>query len=148
MAGLETFGNAIAEVLRGHGPDIEVATPSTPEAGLPCDGLARLLEAAGPDVGHELLERLSSDLRMAERDLIAGLASNDVTVIRSCTHVLIALAGAVGATALQTLVTNLNAAAHRRDTGAFARFGTETLTQLDRLISHVTHEKIRRGDAA
>jgi len=148
LAGIETFGNAIISVLNRQQVDLAdiPRDEAAGRAGVPYAGLDRLLATAGPEMARELLDRLSSDLRTAERELIGGLATGDIAAIRACSHVLIALAGAVGAAMLLTLVTALNAAAHRKDTSAFARLGRDALTHLDRLISHVTHEKIRRGE--
>ncbi len=146
LAGLETFGMSIAQVLERHGTGAAPA-PVMPEDGSAvCDGLEHLLEVAGPEVARELLDRLRTDLQNAERELVAGLAETNIALVRSCTHVLIALAGAVSSVPLQTLAQALNTAAHRRETAGFARMGKETLTHLDRLITLVTNEKIRRGE--
>lgn len=108
----------------------------------------RLIEVAGPDSALELLDRLAADLGKCERSLGAGLGDQDSLAVRAETHVLIALAGAVGAVRLQTLAEVLNAAAHRHDPSAFDRFGAEAMSQLDRLIRFVTEERARRGEAA
>ncbi len=146
LAGLETFGMSIANVLNRHGTTVDLTAPEEPDTDAACDGLHQLLKSAGPEVGRELLSRLCADLRNAERDLISGLAENSIPVVRSCTHVLIALAGAVGARPLQALATTLNTAAHRHETAMFSTLGRKTLAHLDRLITFVGAEKIRHGD--
>ena len=73
----------------------------------------RLIEIAGPEGSQELLERLSEDLRQVERGLRRALGADpSLTEVRAQTHVLVSLAGAVGAVPLQRLAEALNAAAH------------------------------------
>lgn len=73
------------------------------------DGLIRL---AGPGVARELLAQLGSDLDVVEQALSAALATQDSLAIRHQTHVLIALAGSVGAESLLQLAKTLNQMAH------------------------------------
>lgn len=149
IVSLDTFGMAIGNVLRRSEltPE-EISTAKVGEiAEFRRDSFDRLLEIAGPDSTGELLSRLCTDLRKAERSLVAGLAENDLTTIRAETHVLIALAGAVGAERLGKLAQSLNAIAHRRAPGDVAALGQQCLSQLDRLIHFVTLEKASRGEA-
>jgi len=149
IVSLETFGRAITNVLRRSAlTDVEAAIRV--EEGLAefnRDCFDRLIEVAGPDASRELLIRLAADLRNCERNLVAGLAERDMTKIRAETHVLIALAGAVGAERLSGLAQNLNAIAHRQSEGDIATLGDECLGQLDRLIHFITKEKASRGEA-
>ncbi|MCB2126700.1 MAG: response regulator [Rhodobacteraceae bacterium] len=149
LAGLDTFGLAIANAL-GRRQNAEVGAMATAGADHTFDRSTfdRLIEVAGPDSALELLDRLAADLGKCERSLGAGLGDQDSLAVRAETHVLIALAGAVGAVRLQTLAEVLNAAAHRHDPSAFDRFGAEAMSQLDRLIRFVTEERARRGEAA
>jgi HPt (histidine-containing phosphotransfer) domain-containing protein len=73
------------------------------------DGLIRL---AGPVVAPELLAQLGNDLGMIEEGLAQALAAQDIPSIRHQTHVLIALAGSVGAEGLLQLAKSLNAQAN------------------------------------
>lgn len=93
----------------------------------------RLMELAGAEAAQELLERLAEDLARVERGLMRALAGPDPIEVRSETHVLIALAGAVGATPLQRLAEALNAAAHRDAEEEMTRLGATTMAQLSRL---------------
>jgi two-component system, OmpR family, aerobic respiration control sensor histidine kinase ArcB len=114
LAGIETFGPAIANLLSRDDPAMTGAP--APANGVP--SLDRRVRAAGPE-GRELLSRLCADLQTVERDLIAGLAHADAAAVRAATHVLIALSGAVGADALLTLARSLNISAHRGETATF-----------------------------
>lgn len=148
LAGLDTFGMAVASALgraRGDG----VAEPPLPAG---ADGFDRttfdnLIAIAGPEAARELLDRLGSDLAKCAAGLANGLAGADHASVRAETHVLIALAGAVGATRLQALAQALNTAAHRRDGSAFDRHGDEVLALLGGLVRFVEHEQACRGEA-
>jgi CheY-like chemotaxis protein/anti-sigma regulatory factor (Ser/Thr protein kinase) len=148
LGGLDTFGQAIANVLNrtGHtdvGSDIAMAELAEFDKAV----FDRLLNIAGPEGRQELLDRLCADLRRTERGLVSGLGNMDFAAVRSDTHVLIALAGAVGAARLQALATALNAASHRRERSEIGALGPDTLLQTDRLIHFVEREVARRGEA-
>ena len=149
IVSLETFGQAIANVLRRSALNDGEAAIQVEEglAEFNRDCFDRLIAVAGPDASRELLIRLAADLRNCERNLVAGLAEHDMTTIRAETHVLIALAGAVGAERLSGLAQNLNAIAHRQREGDIATLGEECLGQLDRLIHFIMKEKASRGEA-
>lgn len=149
LAGLETFGLAIANALgrvQDTGDD-PVPLPVT-EVAFDRSTFDRLIEVAGPEAARELLDRLSADLGKCERGLKAGIAASDLASVRAETHVLIALAGAVGAGRLQALAKALNAAAHRRDGSTLDRYGMDAMVEIDRLIRFVAEERARRGEAA
>lgn len=147
LAGLDSFGRAIANVLLRHqGTDAEPSQAVNERSEIDRDSFDRLMQIAGPAAARELLDRIHSDLRRTERGLIAGLGAADAAVLRAETHVLIALAGAVGATHLQALAQTLNVAAHRKDFSNFADQGSVALAQLDRLIHFVAQERALRGD--
>lgn len=101
----------------------------------------RLMELAGPEGAQELLDRLDEDLRQVERGLARGLAEPSVAEVRAQTHVLVALAGAVGATALQRLAEALNGAAHGGVATDMERLGATTLEQLGLLARFIAAER-------
>lgn len=100
----------------------------------------RLIEIAGEDGTQELLERLLEDLRQVERGLLRALDEPNSAEIRTQTHVLIALAGAVGADVLQRQAETLNSAAHRREPDDMRTLGEQTLAQLSLLIQFIAQE--------
>ncbi|HQU68215.1 MAG TPA: response regulator [Albidovulum sp.] len=148
LGSVEAFGAAIGNVLRraALSPEEVIAEPCAELAEFHRESFDRLLEVAGPEASRELLQRLCTDLRNAERGLVAGLAEGNLAAIRSETHVLIALAGAVGAERLCKLAQTLNAVAHRREGGDLSLLGEECLAQLDRLIHFISKERASRGD--
>jgi CheY-like chemotaxis protein/anti-sigma regulatory factor (Ser/Thr protein kinase) len=153
LATLETFGAAVAAALRRRAPlagdeALAASETSADPVGPELDRARfdHLIEIAGPEASRELLDRLCSDLRRNERGLVAGLSSGDAAVLRTETHVLIALAGAVGALRLQAVAERLNAAAHRADDPARSRLGQEAMALIDRLITFVETERARQRD--
>lgn len=149
LPGITAFGQAVADALqRATGPVADAAEAAFGAAELNREKFDHLMEIAGADGARELLDRVSSDLRRAERGLVAGLTEMDLTAIRADTHVLISLAGAVGAEQLQALAEALNTSAHRHDDPATRRIGAEALAQLDRLIHFVGREVAHRGERA
>ncbi len=136
---LEHFGRSIARVLSRSKPLEALALQ---EAGEEAPVMVRahfdrLMEVAGPDAAPELLRRLLEDLRHVERQAVRALAETDWPELRAQTHVLIALAGAVGAQRLQHRAEALNTIAHKRDAGALAEAAPGLLTLLDTLIHFV-----------
>ena len=67
-----------------------------------------LMAAAGPEDGPELSRRLTADLRSVDRALAQADPRGQAAEIRAQTHILIALAGAVGAARLQHRAERLN----------------------------------------
>ena len=149
LAGLDTFGLAIASALaRAGGGGITVAPDAGVGEGFDRRTFDHLIAIAGPEAAQELLERLCADLDKCAQGLAAGLSRADLAAVRAETHVLIALAGAVGDARLQCLAQTLNTGAHRHDGAALDRYGDEALTQLDALIRFVAQERAGRGEAA
>jgi len=77
--------------------------------------LGHLLDLTGPDLAVELLARLTEDLLATQDALESGAANADWKRLREGSHVLISLAGSVGALSLQAMSETLNAIAHRQD---------------------------------
>lgn len=117
-------------------------TPPFLSAVLPDDQtFRRLMQLAGPVAGAELLDRLAEDLQAVHTGLTIGAAPVDWLAVRAHSHVLVALAGAVGATPLQTLAEELNRIAHLQRGDALPGLFAATLPLLDRLIRFVTDQK-------
>lgn len=113
------FGTAIRRHVDDSGPrDTAHAPPETDEAPKACGTLDRnrfeaILQAAGPDGRVEFLTHLLQDLRAVRADMNRAIRDSDRSGARAGSHILISLAGAVGADRLQQLAESLNAAAHR-----------------------------------
>ena len=105
------------------------------------DRFSRLLEIAGPDTAGELVDRLHLDLRHTRERLDEAMAAADWAEVRAQTHVLVSLAGTVGASELQRMAEALNAAAHLRDRDGAQAIRSELLVRLDGLLAFVAQQR-------
>ena len=103
-----------------------------------------LAETIGPDAMIDLLGKIEIDLRSAKNQIIDANNTADSDQMRSATHVLISVAGAVGGVRLQSQAERLNALAHAGDFANVSALTEETLSELDGVLEYVT-EKIRTG---
>jgi CheY-like chemotaxis protein len=130
ITSIEQFGADIRRYMRSRAP-ARASAATGPAAG-PSAGSGsgaapdpidrgiyhELARAIGPAAMSELLERADSDLRDARARLERALDPLDLDEIRAVTHILISIAGAVGAVALQDQAGRMNRAAHGNDPGA------------------------------
>lgn len=77
--------------------------------------LAHLAQLAGPDAAAELFEKMEQDLSTARAGLARASAGRALDDIRTHSHVIIALAGTVGAAALHADAVTLNSMAHGQE---------------------------------
>lgn len=95
--------------------------------------LRQLLDIAGSETALHLLDSLQSDLGTVHDGLVQGCAAADCEAISAQTHVLIGLAGTVGALRLQWAAETLHLGAQQRNTGALASLGQDVLALLAEL---------------
>ncbi len=146
LAGIETFGATISKLLNHPAiPAEEAAMSAAAAQDDTSTRLERLVDAAGPDLGQELLSRLSADLRSVEHGLIEGFAAGAAEQIHSCTHILIALAGTAGAEELLALARALNHTAQTGDITTGKATMRRALDLLKRLITQTDDLRLRRG---
>ena len=77
--------------------------------------LREILALAGPEMAICILQQMRVDLAVVAAALTPALDAQDFGVIRAQTHVLIALAGTIGAMRLHQLAIDVNNAAHQQD---------------------------------
>ena len=147
---LEALGQAIAGVMRKRlRPS---GTPRLdPLAEPPFDALHldRLLALAGADSAQELLTHLRQDFEAVRQGLIRGLEDSDAALIRAQTHVLISLAGAIGADCLQGRAGEINTAAHAGDMAVARSIGPRVLERLRQIVEILDAEYATRfGEVA
>lgn len=114
------------------------ANPAGDVLGLDLDQFERLLDLAGEAGAADLLARLISDLSRVERSLVSALALPDFAAISAETHVLVAVAGAIGAERLMAEAERLNAAAQAQALEPVQWSGRNVLAQIDRLLQFTT----------
>ncbi len=121
--------------------------PSAPAGAGPVDRgtFEMLLRSVGTETIPVLLDKLAEDLAGSHEALEAAVAAADPRAVREQTHILMSLAGAVGARSLQACSRELNAAAHRQDTAAMRRSGEALLTQLHELRTFIDGAKAEYG---
>lgn len=143
---LDSFAETLAQYL-GTSPLPDLAdVPDAPLADR--RRFDRLLEIAGVDGARELLSRLSADLRRVRDNLSEAILKLDQSMLRAETHVLISLAGAVGADRLHSLASTLNAAAHKMDECEIVTLGSEAKTRIDDLLVVIDREAAERTTTA
>lgn len=111
------FGQAIRRHVDRRAPVQGPQQPQDPASAL-IGALDRnrfesILQAAGPSGRDELLSHLLQDLRSVQDALHRAVEENDTATTRAQSHILMSLAGAIGADRLQVMAEALNAAAHK-----------------------------------
>lgn len=119
-----------------------IATASRrPEAEIDVDRFERLLTAIGPVQAPDFLHRLIADLHLVQTGLLDGFAGPRWSALCAHSHVLIALAGTVGADRLQGLAETLNRLAHDRDLSEIPAVQNAILPLLGGLIGFITRRR-------
>lgn len=93
-----------------------------------------LVQAIGPGAMSELLGKVDADLRSAQDRLSHGLAAGDLAEVRSASHILISVAGAIGAVPVQEGAKRLNSAAHQGDLDQVEAMATSLSRDVERVL--------------
>jgi CheY-like chemotaxis protein/two-component sensor histidine kinase len=104
------------------GPVIDMAT---------FDALA---EAIGAETMAELLDKVIADLLGAQQELAAALPKLDRGPIRSASHILISVGGAVGAVRLQACARAVNASAHAEEPAKVEALVRRCIAEIDSAV--------------
>lgn len=107
------FGQAIRRHVDRRSPSEATPPVAAPKGTLDRNRFEAILQAAGPSGRGELLDHLLQDLRSVQDALQQAVQANDTATTRAQSHILISLAGAIGADRLQNMAEALNAAAHK-----------------------------------
>lgn len=97
--------------------------------------LRDILVMAGPDTALRILHQMHIDLATTAAQIAPAITGADSTTIRAQTHVLISLAGTIGAMRLHGLAVDLNAAAHDEDADRIAALAGPLMADLTALIA-------------
>jgi HPt (histidine-containing phosphotransfer) domain-containing protein len=100
--------------------------------------LRDILAIAGPETTLRILQQVGIDFTSVQSRLIPALAVCDWASIRAETHVLMSVAGTIGATQLQHLAQSANHAAHARSTTEIEALATDLRVELARMIDMIT----------
>ena len=140
---IEKFGADIRRYMRRRAVAVvPVADHAEPENNVTSSVINQniydaLAEAIGPDAMTELLGKVSPDIQAARDRLVRALDPLDLAEIRSVTHILISVAGAIGALPVQGLAKQINDAGHQDNSIAVERAMPDLLGEIDRLLGYV-----------
>ena len=96
-----------------------------------------LLELAGPSTARTLATRLDEDLTLISRSLTQPAVLADRQLLRAQSHMLLGIAGTIGANRLYQLTAHLNSLPQAHDSGLIADLLGEIHALLDRLILRI-----------
>ena len=85
----------------------------------------------------ELSEKVCADVLSARNSVDNATGGDDFKELCGATHILISVAGAIGATRLQSLAQCLNSAGHAADTLEIGTKGPELVAEADRVLDFV-----------
>ncbi len=146
IASIEALARGLAEHVRRETPAPVAPAAATPvEVDDPVVDLAiydALSEAIGAEMMSELLEKVVADLGSARDDLVSGLDPVDRAPIRSASHILISVAGAIGANRLQRCARKLNNAAHAEDPAGIADQVRTCITEIDAAVLYAEARRV------
>jgi len=140
---IEQFGREILQMMRRRsGPRMPAPAVVPDESAGPPGHIDRitydaLMASIGTKAGDELLSRVESDIVAVRTDIAAESNAKNAEVMRSASHILISVAGAIGATTLQTLAKWLNSAAHSGDLDRMVAARDQTLPEIDAVLDFV-----------
>ena len=106
-------------------------------AGIDHDTFDRLRASFDGPGRLELMSRICSDIGSARDRVGDCITSHDHEELRAATHILISVAGAVGATRLQELAQCLNSAGHASDSAAIDRDAPDLVTEANLVLDFV-----------
>lgn len=93
-----------------------------------------LCATIGADMMAELLDKVVADLGMARRDMADALPALERKSIRAASHILISVAGAIGATRLQSCARNVNFIAHGDEDEVLAPEVRRCIAEIDAAV--------------
>ena len=145
ITSIEAFGRGLAAHV-GHrepAPAVRAAEPEVAPGEVVDLAVFEALSAAiGAETMLELLDKVVADLESAGADLAGALPTLDRGPIRSASHILISVAGALGANRLQGCARRLNAAAHSGEDDGIADELRLCLWEIDAAVAFARE---RRG---
>ena len=107
--------------------------------------LIRLLALAGPTDAVELMRRLRVDLHDVAVGLTAGLASHDTVAIRRHSHVLLAIAGTIGAQHIYLMAQNVNQSAKEEGNLVSKTDAADLMQMLNTLMERLPVLAVEQG---
>ena len=144
IAGISPLGRKILEYMHGSPAVFNDTTLDVLNETQGCvdravyDGMAQMI---GPDFLSEFLDKVIMDFEAVNAGLTAANSTDDFSGMRSHSHVLISVAGAIGATRLQMLAEELNAAAHANSADETKPLNSACIAGISDVIEFLSSEK-------
>lgn len=140
---IEKFGDDIAGFMRQR--QSRTAPAAAGEAGQVAKASAEidrktfntLWTSFDPEGRVELRARVTEDIRSAAQVVKSAVQSRNFEQLRAATHVLISVAGVIGAQKLQSLARRLNSAGHAGDESCLDGDGAELVEEAGRVLEFV-----------
>lgn len=142
ILGIEDLGASVLNYYRRNKPAYRVTEGTKAAVGGESDIIDEeifnsLNQTIGDTRMRELLEKVATDLISVENNLRVGRDKSDVAATRAGSHILISVAGAVGATGVQHLAERLNKAAHDGNAGEIQVYSDRCLVAIRDLVDVV-----------
>ena len=140
---IDQFGKEILDYCRNRvpasAPEIVEAAPESDKNGAEIDKeiFNRLTSAFDPAGRIELSQKVCADVQTARNSVNSATDADGYKELCAATHVLISVAGAIGATKLQNLAQCLNSAGHAADSAAIGIQGPELVAEADKVLDFV-----------
>lgn len=137
ILGIEDFGNDILRFGQNAAP--KRAKDTSDQTGISEDLIdpniyGSLEQSLGADTMQELLTKVTEDLAKIKTGISSALETDDRAQYRASSHVLISVAGAIGALPTQRKAERLNREAHNQESSNIRRVATSCLTNIDQLL--------------
>lgn len=147
IAGIAALGHQILEYVQGaralteEGEDISLASPVEYPGHVDRAVYDAIAKTIGPDFLEEFLEKVVLDFETIKKALITAEAEENQTDWRSNSHILISVAGAIGAITLQRLAQDLNATAKAADKQKAQKLNLLCIKGISTVVSFLNNEK-------
>ncbi|QIE54812.1 response regulator [Pikeienuella piscinae] len=144
ITSIKQFGVDILSLLDGRAEKTSAGAAPAPGAVIERMIYESLAASIGDDAMPELLVRIESDLQTARTDISEAGANADLDLMARASHILISVAGTVGAARLQRQSERLNRLAEEQDADAAATLAEDALPELDNVIAFIASERKAR----
>ncbi len=146
---IERFGEEILELMRTRisnnttrrsesaPPEPSEMSAPSEHAGIDDEIFERLCQSFDDATLEELFVKIRTDVKGAADRIAASMTSNDIMELRAATHILISVAGAIGAVQLQSLAQCLNSAGHASDIAAIEQDAPKLLNEAKLVLDFV-----------
>lgn len=140
---INKFGEEILRFLDAHGGRAKGPAPQgAASAALIERSLYESFAASlGPEAMESILTRVDTDMTAQRAELRTGKDSADAGRLESASHILVSLAGMIGAVRLQGQAERLNALAREGDMERASELAGEALTEIEGVLAFVRAER-------